>query len=621
MAEQDTARMPGDVLGEVAALLSRGEQARAIECAEAALADVATRADAVIALAAVAFRAQELATAIRLLNSVLDEDAAASDVPELLAVLNALAGRSSEALYYAKLTTIIAPQGQARAVFGPELPQLADILAATPHKPLLAKGRSCMTEGATAAAAALFEQHMELFPNDVEGLDAYSATLAQLGRAEEAIGVLRSVLTLGGPSATLYCRLGCCLTDVGKFEQARACHAEALTRAPKAANLLAEILMDLQRHSDDALPLRTKVGAALVEARAANAPKTKRKPPVATEKEKICVGYLCTRGLSGELRDIVSRTALTHDRATVTTVGFGFGALSLAANVAYRGAFCRWVDISQLDELTLSVIARGEGVDVLVDVDGLMAPSFHHLFARNAAPIQLTWFNYPSEVIPADADGSLADPAVPVGSLLLEPAPIQAPERPSRPIAFTADVDISQLNADVARVWSAILHAVPNATLALYDRGLSQPETTSLLIDLFGNFGVAHRIDVVAQQAPAEFFAEGDIALAPFPTLPVKSYGHALSMGIPVIAMDVGPGRLLANSIRHSGFDAGRMVAATADEYVRQARDWAMDVAALTQARKDAAAIVATSPAFNPASFAAGLERHFRSVLAAKAGA
>lgn len=611
------APIPGDLVDAAASLLSNGDYAEAMEMAEAALADGAARIDAVCILAAVSFRSNRLATAIRLLESVLDENAARSDIPELLAVLNCLAGRSGTALYFAKLTTIISAEGRIQPLFGAGLPPLSDAFLAPPHKPLLTRGRAHLAEDAQDEAIAQFEQHLELFNNDVEALDAYSDALARAGRTQEAIGVLRSVLTLGGPSATLYCRLGTCLTGLGEHEQARACHAEALARAPKALALLTQILLDLENHGDAAQALRAATNAAYSAAIAATAPKTVRKAPLAADKPKICIGYLC-RAVSGNMRTMVARIAQAHDRATVTTVGFGDGDLAHQSNTAFRGAFERWVDVAPLDELTLSVIARGEGVDVLIDADGLLTHTRPHLFARNAAPLQLTWLNMPEGSSPTGAHGSLADAAMPMGSLTLPRAEVAPVERAAGPLAFAADVTMAQLTPEVARVWSAILHAVPEATMALYDRDLQEPQNTARLIELFGNFGTAHRIDVVASPSVDQFFAECDVALAPFPAPNVLSYGKALSLGLPVVTLETGPGCLLANTVRHSGFDGQRMVAADTAAYVANACGWAADTDGLRQTRQDAAGIAATSPAFDATAFAAGLERHVRERLANK---
>lgn len=625
MADMVVAPPASGILGDVAACLAQGDLGRALELAEAGLRDPAQQRDAAAALAATAFRSGRLANAIRMLELAQDESATVSDVPEILAILNLLAGRLSDALYHAKVSAVVAQDGRLLPLFGPDLPKFTDAFLSPPRKPLFYQALSSLKEGQAETALDLLEQHLELFPNDVEALDAYSDALCCLGRARDAIGVLRSVTTLGGPTATLYSRLGRCLTDVGEFDQALACHAEALARAPKALPLLADALLDLSRHSHSAEPLRAQLAEAWTKARAETAPKTVRRAPEVKPKAKLCIGYLCAGALSGETREMLSRLALAHDRATVAVVGFGSGDLSQPTNIAFRGSFDRWIDVSPLDELTLSVMVRGEGVDVLVDVDGLLSPSRQGLFARNCAPVQLTWLNLPDNVSVPGSHGALAgNPDLGVGPLLLRDAGRQpAIDRSGRPLTFGADVRPGELTADVARVWSASLHMVPGSVLALRDHGYSgDPRASERLIDLFGNFGVAHRIEVVSSPSPAGFFNEIDIALAPFPAVQAASYGTALSLGVPVITLACGgQSGLLAQAVAASGFDAARMTAIDVAAYVAHAKAWAEDAAGRAVARAQAAQVVAASPVFNSAAYAAGLEGFYRDQLARQASA
>lgn len=601
----------GDLVDAAVPLLAQGDFAAAIEMAKTALPDPASRDDATMVLAAIAFRTGQLATAIHLLETILDESAACSDAPELLAILNTLAGRHSTALGLAKLTAAIRSAGRARPLFGTALPTMADAFHNPPVKPLLARGRALLAEGATEDAIALVLQHLDLFPNDVDGLDAHSEALLQAGKPQEAIGALRSALTLGGPSAALYCRLGRCLTDLGEYEQARACHAEALNRAPRAPRVLAEMLLDLDRHDDSAHLLRAAAQAAYLRQPQTPEPAEALAPPAA-DKPKLCIGYLC-RAVSGDLRAMVSRVAHAHDRRSVVTVGFGDGDLSRPRNAAFRGTFDRWIDAGQGAEASITALARAEDVDVLVDADGLLAPGRPHPFAQRAAPLQLSWLNLPEGIATPGADAILTD--APIPALLLARANPGNVHKHAGAVSFAADVTLPQLTPEVVRLWSAILHAVTDATLALYDRGLRTSESAARLIDLFGNFGVAHRVDVVAGQTVDTMFAECDVALAPFPAPAAASYGKALCLGVPVIALDRGPGRLLTHTIRHSGFAGARMAATTPATYVANACAWAADPAARRQARRDAPAIVATSATFNAHAFAAAIERHARDRL------
>lgn len=615
----DTMVRAGDFMDEIADLLDAGDLSDAMALAEKGIGEPATQSVATQALAAIAFRSRQLANSIQLLELVLDHSAEASDVPELLAVLNCLAGRLSEALFYAKLATTIAPEGRLRALFGPSLPAFADAFRAISQKPLMRQAQSMAERGAHKDAIGRIEQHLELFPADVPALDLYADLLIETGEARKAMGILRTVLTLAGPSATLLSRMGGCLTAVGELDDALACHREAVARAPKSVALHAALLRDWAFHPHTGGPDHKAAVEAWRQAMQAAMPRTVRKSPAAMVKDRLSIGYLCAGALDADTKAMVRRIALAHDRTKIKVVGFGRGSLDSPANMAFRGAFDLWRDISTVDELTLSALIRGEGTDVVINVDGLLDPNHLGVFARNCAPLQISWLNLPDGVEVPGAHISLADAGLPTGPLLLAASgaaarPLgQAETSEQTGPAFGVDCSLAELNGEVARVWSAILHAIPTATLTLMDRGLSDPEAVERLIQRFGNFGVAHRIDVSSAGDPTSFFGAVDVALVPFPATRPNGYGMALSMGVPVVAMDTGAARLLCGSLAATGM-ANLMVAESAAEYVAKAVRLAQEPASHVSA-----ADARGTNLFCEKSFAAALEHFCRTSLAASA--
>lgn len=610
----DTMVQGGDLIDEIADLLDSGDLSDAMALAEAGIGDPATQTVATQALAAIAFRSRQLANSIQLLELVLDHAAEASDVPELLAVLNCLSGRLSEALFYAKLSTTMAPEGRLRALFGPSLPTFTDAFRAISQKPLMRQAQTMAERGAPRDAIGRIEQHLELFPVDVPALDFYADLLLETGQVRKAMGILRTVLTLAGPSATLLSRMGGCLTAVGDLENALACHREAVARAPKSVALHAAMLRDWAFHPHTGGPDHKAAVEAWQQAMQAAMPKTVRKSPAALVKDRITIGYLCASALDADTKAMVRRIVLAHDRTKVKVVGFGRGSLDSPANMAFRGAFDLWRDISTIDELTLSALIRGEGTDVVINVDGLLNPNHFGVFARNCAPLQISWLNLPDGIEIPGAHVSLADAGLPTGPLLLAAsgATPRAETSEQEGPAFGVDCSLAELNGEVARVWSAILHAIPNATLTLMDRGLSDPESVERLIQRFGNFGVAHRIDVSSAGDPTSFFSAVDVALAPFPAIRPTGYGMALSMGVPVLAMETGAARLLCGSLAAAGM-ASFMVAGNAAEYVAKAVHLAENPAS-----RLSAADARGKAVFCEKSFAAALEHFCRTSLAAK---
>jgi predicted O-linked N-acetylglucosamine transferase (SPINDLY family) len=112
--------------------------------------------------------------------------------------------------------------------------------------------------------------------------------------------------------------------------------------------------------------------------------------------------------------------------------------------------------------------------------------------------------------------------------------------------------------------------------LILRDHDFREPENLAHLIGLFGDFGLAHRVDVVSEPSPAVFFREADVCLLPVPYPAPQSAMNALSAGVPVVC-PAGIGRqtrLAASLLDHLELDEP-MVAESGDDYVALAVEWA----------------------------------------------
>jgi protein O-GlcNAc transferase len=266
--------------------------------------------------------------------------------------------------------------------------------------------------------------------------------------------------------------------------------------------------------------------------------------------------------------------------------------------------------------LTLATLIRGEGVDVLLDADGLLSPGRFGILRRHCAPLQLQWLNVVDGWDRAGSHGDLCQS--PVGSLLLEGgeavSDAEIPD-PTAGIVFAADVTLAELNSEVIALWSAILHAVPDATLVLRDYDFAHPETVDRLITAFGNYGVSHRIEIAQDKDGAAVFAGAHIALAPFPQLRPMAYAPALSQGVPVVLLNESATcNRFAQSLAALPHGADGISTSLA-QYVDIATQWAKNPDALLSKRQALQMDCRQSPLFNATDMAARLEEHFRLCL------
>ncbi|RAU23198.1 hypothetical protein CU669_03295 [Paramagnetospirillum kuznetsovii] len=596
---------------------------KALEAAEAALQDPALSVEATCALAAIYYRAGALGYAIKMLASLMESTTYPNDIPEVLAVLYAQAGCLSDALYLAKLATTEKPAHDVLDYFGPSFPKFADAFAQVSAKPLMASGMSEMNAGNLDRAKFLVQQHLIILPNDVEALDAYARILTQLGEITDAIGILRSVSTLAGPSATLLSRMGHCLIQVGDFQEGLACHHEAVARAPTSAPILGAAMADM-RFFDRPEAAATGIPDTWATQLASAAPKTVRTAPKYAGASPVRICYLCSSLDSDELRGMVGAIARSHDRSRVTVVGFGKGEAEGQNNQWSRGAFDLWRDVSSLDVTTMGALIRGEGIHVVIDADGLLAPARSSLFQRNTAPLQVSWLHAPvtgrapgNYVSFSPGSGDMGEGRLALaggryclsGSTGAAPVASPAPMESGETITFGVELSRAELNPRLAMAWGRILQAVPGSVLLFRDTGMFGDQASiDRIVSLFGNAGVSHRIDVVKGGDRAEFAANIDIALLPFPSANILAYGEILCGGAPVVALSSsGSGADMGAFLTQAGL-GDALVAADVAAYVAAASALAGDKAGLVALRRGLPERLASVPSFSAKGFARMVE-------------
>lgn len=614
---------------KIIGLLAIGDEKAALETAEAVLEHPVLGPHAIGATAAIYHRNGAIGYAIKMLNLLMEREPCAPDVVNTLAVLYCMAGCMSDALYHAKLATSItvAELGIA-GYFGPQFPQFSTALEQISAKPLLAMANAALGGGDLDRAQFMVEQHLSVVPNDVEALTTYAQILSQRGELAKAIGMLRSVATLVGPTASLLSSLAHCLMLTGEFHEALACHREAVARAPKSAVILGAAVADL-RYFGRAEAEASGILQIWLDQLIAAAPKTVRPPVKYAGAVPVNLCYICTALDDEAMRDMVARIAQAHDRAKVKVIGFGKGEADAPQNQWVRGVFDLWRNVASLDVATMGALIRGEGVHVVIDADGLKAPANSGLYQRNAAPVQISWLNTPVAgrvpgrglVFTPGTNAAEGEIALAAGRYCLAGpvgAPVVATPAPAAsgaPITFGAEVSLAELNPRLAMAWGRILQSVPNAALLFRDTGLFVEQASiDRVAALFGNAGVAHRIDVMQNVGRAEFAANIDIALAPFPAANVLAYGEILRGGAPVVAATHCDGGADLGAFLTAAGLGETLVAADVDAYVAAAIALAGDPDRLRQVRADLPASLASVAAFSPQGFARAIED---SVLAA----
>ncbi len=255
-----------------------------------------------------------------------------------------------------------------------------------------------------------------------------------------------------------------------------------------------------------------------------------------------------------------------------------------------------WRDVwLKSDTATAGQIAA-DGIDILIDLAGHTANNRLPLFARRAAPVQVTYLGYPNttglaamdaRIVDAVTDGPGAEDfaseklvRLPGCFLCYEPAgyPPVVPPPVSRNgcITFGSFNNLAKITTEVLSVWARILREVAGARLVLKHDLSGNSRVQARLRRAFTRVGGDADRLLFLERAPdleshLARYAEVDIALDPWPYNGTTTTCEALWMGVPVVTMagDRHASRVGASLLTHMGFTAG--IAADPDDYVRVA--------------------------------------------------
>jgi tetratricopeptide (TPR) repeat protein len=525
MSKSDGSSSPDDRLRDVVDCLNRDEAAEALDRLKPLLAVEAPSLAARFVLAMTAWQLERFDWALMLLRQCHDEAPDNGGVAEALASLQAQLGQLEESLFTGKLATALGDDDALAALVPEDYPGFDGAFLSIVDKPLLGKARSAFAQGKLARATEFARQHVAIEPQHIEGRGFHAECLMRGGAAGAAVETL-SVLDDSSATpalASLYARA---LAGVGERPSAARWHQEAIAAAPDDPTIAAARIADAP-FLGIAAPELDRLSREWI-ARFSLPPKPARKHISAG---KLVIGYLASAFVDAEDAAAVAAVAQAHDRARVTVLGFGLGTQTAEQNQSLVGAFTKWRDIGALDPATLARTLSGDGVDVLIDAGGFAAARQLQALTRFDTALRVSWLGNPASILAPLYDTRLraADYPVPEGHGL-------RPPRGEGPIAFGADIRLTQLDARTIALWSAVLALVPDAQLVLRARDMDTSANVSRLIAHFGQ-DIAARIDLRRAAGASEFYQAVDIALLPLCGASPRAAAEALANGVPAVAM------------------------------------------------------------------------------------
>jgi len=299
----------------------------------------------------------------------------------------------------------------------------------------------------------------------------------------------------------------------------------------------------------------------------------------------------------------------------------------------FRGASTAFHRVDDMQDDALHALIRSERIEILFDLSGMTARQRLAVFARRAAPIQVTWAGYAGTTGIGAMDALIADEReVPVGEegayaerivrlpdcyVCFEP-PSCAPEVNGLPmltgehIRFGCFQRAPKLNPGVLGLWARIARAVPQARFVLRYGCYGEGETRKVVSAMAAEAGLPASLLIFEEGGPQAHLLAGyahiDVALDTHPYSGGVTTLEALWMGVPVVTR-VGAtfaGRHSASHLHAAGLP--ELIAATDDAYVAAAVALVADVPRLAALRAGLRARIQASPLMDADRFAGHLQ-------------
>jgi predicted O-linked N-acetylglucosamine transferase (SPINDLY family) len=488
-------------------------------------------------------------------------------------------------------------------------------------------------------AIAAYDRAINIAPKFAKAYFNLGNSLRTTHRLDEASTVFEKAIALNPDYAQAYCNLGLTLKDKGEIDEAIAAFGRAafLGDDPNThSNLL--FMPHYQPGYDE------KALAQAHRAWSAKHAEPLRRFAVAHGNDRdpqrpLKIGYVSPDFRRHSVCYFFENLLAFHDQESVQTYCYFNSARGDATTERLRQHAGHWRDIVKMNDADLAELIRQDRIDILVDLSGHTA--FHRLmaFAHKPAPIQVTYLGYPDTTGMSAIDyrltDALADPPGQTEALYaeqlvrlprtflcyrpLDDAPAVGPSLvlSSGHITFGSFNALPKINVPLIKIWSRILHEVPDSRMILKNRGLASRSARRRLLALFAAQGIApERIELldpsIDEATHLQIYDRIDIALDTYPYHGTTTTCEAMWMGVPTVTLagHVHASRVGVSILSNAGF--ADLIAQTPHDYVRIAAALADDKPRLAQIRSTIRQQMKLSPLMDAKQFARDVETAYR---------
>ncbi len=531
-------------------------------------------------------------------------------------------------------------------------------------------GLACHQQGDHQTAVRYIEQAVQQVPGQPVLRNNLGDALRRAGNLDDAARQLQRALELDPEYAGAHLNLGSVYFDAGKHEAALHHAREAVRLDPLRSEAWFNLGLSLLDHirldeAADAFRKTLEIRPEFTAAAAALLYTLNLLPgadpeEVAAEHQKVAKMLFpgTASGLGRAIAERPVRIGYISGDFCAHAVNYFFEPILQHHEPSLFEVFCysdtenpdgvtrrlqtyaeKWREVKGLQDDEVLRQIRSDRIDILVDLAGYTKQNRLGIFARKAAPIQLSYLGYPAttglesmdyrvvDVITAPRDegnrGTEALLRLPDGFACFRPpqhAPRVAPSPYVRQghITFGSFHKLEKINPAVVESWAEVLHRTPGSRLLMARDDLDDWQQERLAEIFLGHGIGAERLQMrhlrYTGASFLELFSEIDIQLDTFPWS-----GHTLAcmslwMGVPVVTLSGNShaGRMVASVLESMGLE--EMVAKDLESYIRICSELGGDPERLEGLRSGLRGLMENSPLRDEAGFTQTFEKEILKV-------
>lgn len=493
------------------------------------------------------------------------------------------------------------------------------------------------SQGNLTGAVSAVETALKQRPDYVGAWHNYGVILRRLERRSEAETALRRTIEIDPTYMPALRILGIMLRGESRIDEALEVFGAARKLAPESFYQESEELHTLNLSdtvSDEALFARhLSFGARLEKA---FPPRFARFRNSRDPQRRLRIGYVSSDFRLHPLAMFAIPLLERHDRSAVEVFCYSTGSISDDVTRQVQRRADVWRDAAMLSDQELADTINRDAIDVLIDLTGHGGDGRLAVFAQQPSPVQATWLGYLNTTgltrIQYRLCDAYTDPPGMTEHLHTETLvrlphsqwcyrPLLSIDLASEPpfkrngfITFGSFNNLPKLTPTVRRLWCEILARLPDSRLVVV--GVGEGRARERLILDFREAGIAaSRLTIAPHVLLDEYFRwfnAADIALDTMPYSGGTTTCDTLWMGVPVVTC---PGtRSVSRSAASilSTVDLSEWIAATPEDYVRLAVEFAREGNAITQLRESLRQRMRKSPVMDEPRFVRDVEVAYR---------